>query len=204
VRHPSPIAAIAALALAFASAASAQTLYKWVDKDGRVQFADKPPTGFKGEVTKIQVDAQPEPAAPRSPPPAASPRKAAPPEEDKAAEMAAKRRQVREELAARLSAARAKLEAARKALDEGQATTADERQFVRQEFARDARRPERTPPPRTNCMSQVTTDGRAVWNCPRPIPNDAYFERQHELEEAVKQAEDELADAERAYRRGVD
>jgi hypothetical protein len=103
-----------------------------------------------------------------------------------------------------VAAARAKLEAARKALADGEDPVDGDRQYVRQEFPRSDRHPERTPPPRSNCMSNTTTDGKAVWNCPRPIPTDAYFSRQDKLEEAVKKAEEELTEAERAYRRGVD
>ena len=40
--------------------------------------------------------------------------------------------------------------------------------------------------------------------CPALIPNDAYYERQKQLEDAVKKAEEEVAAAEDAYRRGVD
>jgi hypothetical protein len=53
-------------------------------------------------------------------------------------------------------------------------------------------------------MASKGSDGRAIWNCPRPIPNEAYFDRQKQLEEAVKKAEEEVTEAERAYRRGVD
>lgn len=41
-------------------------------------------------------------------------------------------------------------------------------------------------------------------NCPTRVPNDAYYERQKKLEEELKAAEEELAEAERAYRRGTD
>ena len=40
--------------------------------------------------------------------------------------------------------------------------------------------------------------------CPALVPSEAYYDRVRELEEAVKRAEAELDDAERAYRRGVD
>jgi hypothetical protein len=193
------------LALFFADPCAAQTLYKWIDKDGRVQFADKPPVGFKGEVTKIQVDAQPDPVT-RVPYVAPAPKRAVNVDEEKKKppDIATLRRQQRELLGARVEAARTKLEGARKALSDGGNPVEDERDYVRQDFPRDARSPEKTPPPRTNCSTQTTTDGRAVWNCPRPIPNETYFERQKKLEDAVRQAEEELEDAERAYRRGVD
>jgi hypothetical protein len=201
-----------AFALSAALAAStpgagaiAQTLYKWTDKDGKVQYADKPPVNFKGEVTRIETDAVPDPVKPAVKP-------AARPEADldekagkeKAPSTAARRRADRERLAERLAAARAKVEEARAALAGGEAVLQEEKQIVQQHHPRNARRPEFTPPPRLNCMGEQAADGRAVWNCPTPIPNESYYARQKSLEEALQKAEEELAEAERAYRRGVD
>jgi hypothetical protein len=195
------ILAVAAL-LASPTAALAQVLYKWVDKDGRVHFSDKPPAAFKGEVTTIQPDAVPDQVVR---PPVAPPKaRAEVDEKPKPDDVASKRRQLRERLALRLAQARANVEAARKALEDGEDAVDGERQFVRQNFPRDARRPARTPPPRANCQSTVGSDGKAVWNCPRQIPTESYFDRREKLEEAVKKAEEELVEAERAYRRGVD
>ena len=195
------VLAIAVLVLS--TNVAAQTLYKWVDQDGKVHYADRPPVGFKGEVTRIEADAVPD-VAPRPPPAAPAKRQVEDEGKEKAPDPATRRRQQRELLAARLTAARDKVEAARKALAEGEGAGEDEKQFVHETFRRDERRPERTPPPRSNCMSSTSSGGTAEWNCPRQVPNDAYFERQGKLEEAVRQAEEELADAERAYRRGVD
>ena len=205
VRHArawsSPLAFIV-LFVALSEGASAQTLYKWVDKDGKTHYSDKQPVGFKGEVTRIEADAQPAPM-----PAAKVPAKAAKAEADddeKVPDIAARRRAERERLAARLAMARARLEEARKALVDGEEPREGEKQFVQQHHARNERRPDRTPPPRLNCMSQKASDGRAIWNCPTPIPGEAYFSRQKELEEAVQKAEEDLAEAEQAYRRGVD
>jgi hypothetical protein len=41
---------------AFAVAASAQTLYKLIDKNGKVTYAEKPPKDFDGKVIRIDVD----------------------------------------------------------------------------------------------------------------------------------------------------
>ena len=199
IRHALGVLGVVALCGASALAL-AQTVYKWVDKDGKVNFSDKPPANFKGEVTRITPDAQPD-AAPRRP--VAKP-EAAQLEEEKAPDANAKRRATREHLAARVAAARAKLEQARKALADGEGAGDDEKQFVQERLDRNARRPERTPPPRSNCMSQVTPDGKPIWICPRPVPGQAYYERQEKLEEAVRKAEEELEEAQRAYRRGVD
>jgi len=194
-------AIVAILVLAFPAAAGAQGFYyRWIDKDGRVQFSDKPPVNFKGEVTRVAIEPPGDPPVrPAAPPP--SPAKARVIEEaEKAPDLNTRRRTQRVALEARLTQARANLDAAKKALSDGEATSEEERQFVRQTFARSSN----TPPPRNNCMSGTTPDGKAIWNCPRPIPNEAYFERQQKLEEAVRKAEEDLVEAERAYRRGVD
>jgi hypothetical protein len=193
-------ASFALLAFVFASPASAQAFYKWTDGDGKVHYADKPPAGFKGEVTRIEADIAPAPA----PQPAAKAQNAEPQGEEKPPDLATRRRAERERLGARVTAARAKVEKARKALADGEDAQDDEKQIVQQLHDRDARRPERTPPPRLNCMATKTPDGRAAWNCPTPVPGEAYYDRQKVLEEALRTAEEELAEAERAYRRGVD
>jgi len=54
------------LALAFAAAASAQT-YKWVDKNGKVQYGDTPP-GDASSVTRLKT-----PSGGAAPAPAAAP-----------------------------------------------------------------------------------------------------------------------------------
>jgi hypothetical protein len=193
-------ASFAILAFLFAYPAPAQTFYKWTDKDGKVHYADKPPVGFRGEVTAIETDAAPPPA----PRPAPKVQGAEPQGEEKAPDLATRRRAERERLGARVTAARAKVEKARKALADGEDPQDDEKQIVQQLHNRDAQRPERTPPPRLKCMATKTPDGRAAWNCPTPVPGESYFDRQKILEEALRTAEDELAEAERAYRRGVD
>ena len=186
----------------FGAIAFAQTLYKWTDKDGKVQYADKPPINFNGEVTRIEADPVPPPlkAVPRT----AGKSELDEDEKPKASDIGSKRRADRERLAQRVAAARAKLEKARSELANGESVNDDEKQIVQQRHARDARNPGRTPPPRLNCMSDKASDGRPVWNCPTPIPGESYYTRQKALEEAVQKAEEELADAERAYRRGVD
>ena len=57
---------------------------------------------------------------------------------------------------------------------------------------------------RSNCRERVSSDGKKSLACPVSMPNDAYYDRIAGLEAAVKAAEEELATAERAYRRGVD
>jgi hypothetical protein len=47
---------VAATALAVGGAASAQTLYKLVDKQGKVTYSQEAPKHFDGTVTRIDVD----------------------------------------------------------------------------------------------------------------------------------------------------
>jgi hypothetical protein len=47
---------LVALALAIALPASAQTLYKLIDKNGKVTYAEKPPKDFDGKVIRMDID----------------------------------------------------------------------------------------------------------------------------------------------------
>ena len=194
-----PLLALAALLL---GTAHAQVLYKWIDAQGKVQYSDQPPKGFKGEVTRIEPDppptfsTQPRPAAPAAKP-EAKPAKA----EDRAApDLAARRKERREKLAADVTRAREKLEAAKKALDGDEGPGVDERQVVRQTY----RKGTQPATSRSNCREMTGADGKKTLMCPALEPSSSYYERVQQLEEAVKRAEEELELAERAYRRGVD
>ncbi len=121
-------------------------------------------------------------------------------------DLAARRRAERERLQHNLDVAREKLVAARKALAEHQVPEGDERQ-VTQLPGGD---PNKTLMPgtvqisaRSNCRT-VENDKKKSVVCPVSTPNEAYYDHIAKLEQAVKEAEDEVADAERAYRRGVD
>lgn len=204
---PSAARAAAALlalcALQFAAGtASAQVLYKWIDADGKVQYSDQPPKGYKGPVTRIEPDvaATPAPPAARTPPPPAAPAKAPAPAQD----VAGKRRAVRTALEARLAAARDKVDAARRALADAPSPDTDERQVVQQQMKGGQGGMHGLSAKRSNCRPVVDKNGKAGVMCPALLPNDAYYERIAKLEAAVKEAEQELADAEEAWRRGVD
>lgn len=195
-------AAIAAAALA-CSPAVAQVLYKWTGADGKVNYSDAPPKNFKGEVQRIEP---PEPAS-ASPAPAAAPapRAAAPaPAREVAAEprppgIAAQRRATRAQLELQLARARADVDAARKALEEA-VPEPDERQTIQQRKAQGGMH---GMTPRLNCRVERTAAGKATM-CPTSVPTPEYYDRVTRLEEAVKKAEEELAAAEEAWRRGVD
>jgi len=183
--------AAACLALA---PASAQTLYKLVDPNGKVTYSDRVPKGFVGEVTKIESDPYTNavgggvagPAAVKAPP--------------DGGDINSQRKARRLDLAAALESARAKLAAAKLALAEGGEPLDDEWQTIQQRFDASGTKSG----PRPTCMRQAGRDGREIWICPTRIPGTGFFDRQKSLEEAVRLAEKELEEAENAYRRGVD
>jgi hypothetical protein len=193
------LALVTAALLAVSSAATAQVFYKWIDKEGKVQYGDRAPKGFTGQVTRIDVEPDvrtPPVTQPMIPPPA----KADAPEDTKAPpkDYAKQRRDLRIKLADALAQARDKLEAAKAALDKGGDPGDDERQVIQQRF-------NNLQPGRSNCRVVTDVKGKPAGAiCPAFIPNDAYYERQKQLEDAVKKAEEEVAAAEDAYRRGVD
>jgi hypothetical protein len=183
-----------ALALAAATTIVHADIYTWTDEKGRVQYADHPPKNFKGDVKRIPVDEQPAPAAPYvAPTPKAQPRQE--PGAAQPTDMAGKRRAQRERLAA-----------ARKALEENREPGVDERQIVQRPGAdpKALPMPGFVPPAsRSNCRV-IERDGRKSTMCAVSMPSEAYYDRITQLEGAVKAAEEDLAVAERAYRRGVD
>lgn len=196
-------------------AALAQVLYKWTDPDGKVQYSDQPPKNAAGPVTRIEPDEKAAPAPPTSDKvPKASK------DDDEARRMiglAAKKREARDKLEARVTAAREKLAAAKAEL-ESAIPEDDEHMTIQQ------RVDQTNPVPgngsastggmlgmggmlgsaqRSNCTTR-TNGSQAVTTCPTQIPTEAYYDRVKKLEDAVKSAEEELAAAESAYRRGVD
>jgi hypothetical protein len=199
--RPRRAAAFLAAALALAAAcAGAQTIYRWIDADGKVHYGDQLPKGYTGPATRIEPD---KPADGTGAPPSGvtvitPPRRtelSPPPTED----VAGKRRATREKLEAQVEAARARLAAARKARDEAPDAQEDERQIVRRVMD-----PAQAGVPRSNCTPGRDASGQRIIMCPSPVPGDAYYDRIRQLDEAVTRAEDDLANAQQAYRRGVD
>jgi hypothetical protein len=196
------LVALAAFAALLPAAAFGQVLYKWVDADGRTQYSDHPPKNAAGPVTRIEPDAPATPGAPApKAAPAAVPAKAAAPSAD---DPLTKRRAVRSALEQRLAAARANLEAARRALADTSSPEPDERQVIQQQQQPGAGGMHGLSKSRSNCRPMVDKNGKAGVMCPAVMPNEAYFDRIAKLEEAVRKAEEEVADAESAYRRGAD
>jgi len=195
--------AAAAIALAcIAAPAPAQVLYKWIDADGKVQYSDTPPKNPTGPVTRIEPDAAPTPSAPRAPAPKAAapaPAKAEAPEPD----MATQRRTKRTALEARLKQAQARVDAAKKALAEAAGPEPEERQVFQQEMKKGQGGMHGLSAARSNCR-KVVKEGKQTTVCPAMFATDAYYERIAKLEIELREAEEELAEAETAWRRGVD
>lgn len=234
--HSSPVrlrtatvfACAALLAVSLASAAG--TLYKWTDAQGQVHYADKPPKGFTGEVTRIDVDTSSQVVPPVAAPKVevAPPAPAAVPAEP---DLLTQRRATRARLEANLARARERLDLARKALAEASNASGEDFQYAQRRVDPTTINPNQagggvlvtTPSanpdatqsqaarggmlgmaPRTNCRTAPGPGGKPVLICPTAVPNSDYYERTQKLEDEVKRAEEDVAQAEIAYRRGVD
>jgi|CXWL01.1.fsa_nt_gi hypothetical protein len=171
----------------------AKPLYKIVDRQGKVSYVDQVPKNFDGEVTEIVID--PAPATKDAP--------RAAPEGRAVRDINAERRTARATLGAALERARAKVEAARKALADGVDPEEGEYQTIQQRIDASGAKPD-APGPRSNCRRVAGADGQSSWNCPTIVPGEKYRERRKALEEDLRAAEAELHAAEQAYRRGTD
>lgn len=143
-----------ALGLAIGLEANAQTLYKLIDKNGKVTYVEKPPKNFDGKVIRLDIDPNANTAT--LPKPAASAPAAAAGRPDTATPD-------------RLKAARDRAEAARKAYDNALNN------------------------PGEGDVTRVGNMGGGT----RPVFSEAYAKRLADLEQAAKEAEDELKRAER-------
>lgn len=159
--------AIAAPLAAAALTASAQTLYKLIDKNGKVTYSEEKPKNFDGQV--IQLDINPNANTATLPKAQGSPSSTSKGEESRARPRESARQKARNDAEARVSAAREKLEAARKALQD----------------AKDN--------PGEDDVQLIGKKGGGA----RPVPTDAYVEKLAKLEQAVTAAEEELKRAEK-------
>ena len=150
-----PIAFTAALASLTASpGADAQTLYKLIGKDGKVTYSEKPPKDFDGKVIRMDIDPKANTATL--------------PEGSRLHEQseASKRAAARDD---QLKAARLRVDAARKALEDARANPAE------------------------GDIARMGIKGGGT----RPVPTEDYQQRLAKLERDVKEAEDDLAKLER-------
>ncbi|HXZ49041.1 MAG TPA: DUF4124 domain-containing protein [Usitatibacter sp.] len=182
--------ALFSLSVATAASATPRVFYKWVGPDGHTHYADAPPKGFTGQVTRIEVDPGAY-AAPPSPGVAKEEKAPSAPGPD----LLQQRRETRARLEANLEQARARLDQARKALADAQEPHEDEWQVT--QFSLPVG-PGQVP--RSNCRK--VQGGKVI--CPGRVPSEQYYERLDQLQQEVKLAEQAVEDAERAYRRGVD
>ena len=183
-----------------AAPAAAQVLYKWVDESGKTQYSDRPPKNFKGEVTRLEMEIDkstlPPAVQPAQVPVAPPAGKAQPaPVED----IAARRRATRATLEARLDKARANVEVAKKALAGAETPEPEDRQVIQQR----ANGGMHGMTARSNCRVEGTGKNKILM-CPTMVPTEEYREKIARLEENLRKAEEELVEAQRAWRRGVD
>jgi hypothetical protein len=143
--------ALAATLACGVAAAQVMTLYKLIDKKGKITYSEEKPKNFDGKVVAIDIDMNANTATlPKYEPPARA----------KARDSTAK--------ASRVDEAKERL-AQRKASLEQTLNNPGEEDVTR----------------------VGTVGGRA-----RPVPSEAYLKRLAELERSVKEAEDELQQAE--------
>jgi hypothetical protein len=151
---PSRISLAAAIALAVASApAIGQTLYKLVGKDGKVTYSETAPKDFDGKVIRMDID----PKANTATLPAGS--------RLQEGSEAGRRAAARED---QLVGARARVEAARKALEDARAN------------------------PGEGDIARMGKKGGGT----RPVPTEDYQRRLERLERDLKEAEDDLRNLE--------
>jgi len=148
------ISLAAAIALLAAPCVDAQTLYKLIGKDGKVTYSEKPPKDFDGKVIRMDID----PKANTATLPEGSRLR----EASEASKSAAARDD-------QLKAARARVDAARKALEEARAN------------------------PGEGDIARMGIKGGGT----RPVPTEDYQRRLEQLERDVKDAEDALQKLER-------
>jgi Domain of unknown function (DUF4124) len=192
--------AMAAFLAAASVPADARVIYKLVDRKGQVTYVDQRPKAFDGEITEIVLDAPATAAAPT--PPRAKPAASEVPAKG-ATDINSQRRDARDKLQAALDRARAKLEAAKKALADGGEPQEDELQVIIQRSDASKAAPDAAGP-RGNCTRVPTDNGGSLWSCPVMTPGEKFRDRQKALEDAVRDAEAEVDAAEKAFRRGTD
>ncbi|HXZ49040.1 MAG TPA: DUF4124 domain-containing protein [Usitatibacter sp.] len=158
-RGPVLAASLAALVLLASATAAAQTVYKLIDRNGKVTYSETAPKDFDGQVIRIDLDPNANKASlgggtvggDRGPP-------------GQREQNAQREAEVRKGHEQQIEAARAKVEDARKALDEARNN------------------------PGPDDIRWVGNKGGGT----RQVPTEAYQQRLATLEKALQEAKDEL------------
>lgn len=200
-KRPNRLASILIAVMAVAAAtASAETLYKLIDKNGKVTYSEAPPKNFDGQVIRLDID--PNANIATFPKPAAKGESARAESEN---EKIIRRRVVTN--ADRLQAARDKVDAARKAYEDARDNPAESDMSW---IARGANPlginpgdpqpppPTTMPPPEVKSPKPPTLPvaGQRITGA-RPVPTEEYAARLAALEQAWRDAEEELRQLER-------
>ncbi|MBI3715875.1 MAG: DUF4124 domain-containing protein [Betaproteobacteria bacterium] len=158
-----------------ATAVSAQQLYKYTDKDGKVTYSDRvPKPGEKAEPVDIDGKANIMPGKAAAPSPPTAGKTITPPKKGfDLSKVVERRERNRDQLKAEVDTAQRGLETAKAALENGRNPKPEEQQVV------------------------VRAGGNSV------IRKPEYDDRIAALEQAVKNAEEKLAAAEAKYRRNA-
>ena len=162
------------LALGSAGAASAQALWKYTDKDGKVTYSDKAPK--KGETAQL-VTSDPSANVIDSP---KNTREGVPQKSPESNVRNNERESQRTQLREALDAAKGQLDTAKAALEAGREPTPEEVQIV---------------------VGRSATGGTTGVNS--IIRKQEYYARIASLEDAVKKAESNVETAERNYQRSA-
>jgi hypothetical protein len=175
----------------------AQTLYRDVDKDGKVTYSDEPP-GKDGKTTTLEIDKNLNVTE--------SPKRYSDGKKSDFDERIRKREALRDKLRADLETAQARLAAAEMALANGRDPRDEELQPT-------ISNPDNNGKPNAAgnitgrgglvvCSKVKNPDGSERIFCPAiSVPNEEYPKRVKELEDAVAKAEEAVRSAEQAYRR---
>jgi hypothetical protein len=153
---------VIAIAAALALPASAATLYKLIDKNGKVTYSEEKPKNFDGQVIPLEIDPNANTATlPKPVPKTEESGRRNTREDSRAVKKASAEERVKQ--------AQERLDTARKTLDDAKANPGPD---------------------------DITFVGK-VGGGARPVPSDAYQERIAKLEQAVREAEEDLRRAEK-------
>jgi len=190
--------ALLAAAVLAASSAQSATLYKLVDRAGKVSYVASPPPAFDGKVVPVEIDS--------SGGKGIMPAREAP--EPSQGDYLSERRARWAAVEKRLKDARAWLEEAKENFAKAEAGDGDLIWVAKQTPPSKPEKPKPHESPMVNgdtrMCGQVMRNGQRMQACARPAVSDGFAARLEQLQEQIHQAEQAVAEAEIAYRRGMD